>query len=167
MTEQAILRDKISKILHSHEKVRSRLISILQEVQEKLGYLPDEGIQKIAEYLEISEATVFGAATFYNQFRFNPPGRHPIKICMGTACHMKGGGIILESFERNLLIKVGETTPDREFSLERVACVGCCALAPVAVVEDIIEGKISPTRVDGILLAFKREREEEKRKDSN
>ena len=114
--------------------------------------------------LRIREIEVFGVATFYNQFRLSPPGKHPIKVCLGTACHMKGGRIILEAWQRRLSIKVGEVTPDREFSLERVACVGCCAMAPVTVVEENVEGKVSPTRVDGILLSFELEREKDKDK---
>ncbi len=111
-------------------------------------------MQQIAGALQIPEVEVFGAGTFYNQFRLSPPGKHQIKVCMGTACHMMGGHIILESFERRLSLQEGETTPDREYSLERVACVGCCALAPVVVVDEKVEAKVSPIRVDGILLTF-------------
>jgi NADH-quinone oxidoreductase subunit E len=111
--------------------------------------------------MRITEIGVLGVATFYNQFRFNPPGKHPIKVCLGTACHMKGGQIILEAWQRRLGINVGETTLDREFSLDRVACVGCCAMAPVTVVEENIQGKVSPTRVDGILLSFDIEKKQQ------
>ena len=96
--------------------------------------------------------------TFYNQFRLNPPGKHSIRVCLGTACHMKGGYISLDAWKRRLEIDSGETTPDREFDLDTVACVGCCTLAPVTVVDEKPEANVVPTRVDGILLAFSNQR---------
>ena len=145
------------------EKKRAQLIPILQMVQEKLKYLPPEAIKLVADYLEIPNSQVFGVATFYNQFRFNPPGKHPVKVCLGTACHVRGGDIILENFERKLEIKEGETTPDREFSVERVACVGCCALAPVALIGDDVHGKMAPSKVEGLILGFQIQKEKEAR----
>ena len=138
---------------------RSKLIPILQLIQEKLAYLPGEAIHVVADHLDISSSEVYGVATFYNQFRFNPPGKNPVKVCLGTACHVKGGGIILENFERKLEIKAGETTPDREFSVDRVACVGCCALAPVAVVGETVQGHMQPSKVEGLVLRARIERE--------
>ncbi len=152
--ELELIRAEVETILGKHEFNRENLIPILQEVQGKLGYLPKEAMQQIAKAVEIPAVDVYAAGTFYNQFRLHPPGKHQFKVCMGTACHMTGGHIIMESFERRLNIKEGETTPDREFSLERVACVGCCALAPVVVVDEKVEAKVRPTRVDGILLGF-------------
>ncbi len=149
---------EVEQVIKDQGTERERLIPILQGVQEKLGYLPKEAMKKVAEAVEVSEVEIYEIATFYNQFRLNPPGKHQIKVCMGTACHMTGGNIIMESFERRLDIKEGETTPDREFSLERVACVGCCALAPVVVVDENVEAKVRPTRVDGILLGFDMEK---------
>jgi NADH-quinone oxidoreductase subunit E len=111
-------------------------------------------MEKIALELGVPAVDVYGLATFYNQFRLNPPGENQIKVCMGTACYMAGGQIALESFERRLEIKENETTPDRKYSLERVACVGCCSMAPVVVVNDQVEGSVTPTRVDGIILAL-------------
>ena len=111
---------------------RGQLIPLLQAAQRALGYLPDAALRLVAAHLAITPSEVYGVASFYNQFRFHPPGRHPVKVCMGTACHVRGGEIILENFERKLEIREGQTTDDREFSIERVACVGCCALAPVA-----------------------------------
>ena len=143
---------------------RGNLIPILQRVQERLGYLPREAMQEIAGFLGMAEIDVYGVVTFYNQFRLNPPGKHAIRVCLGTACHMKGGYITLDAWKRRLEIKPGETTPDREFDLDTVACVGCCTMAPVTVVDDKPEGKVEPTKVDGILLAFELEREEEKKK---
>ena len=152
------------EILEAHPRGRGKLIPILQDVQAKLGYLAREAMLEIATFLDVPESEVYSVATFYNQFRFVPPGKHQFKVCLGTACHIKGGSIVLESWQRELGIKEGETTADREFSLERVACVGCCAMAPVTVVDDTVEGKISPTRVKGILLSFEIEKEKDKRR---
>jgi len=154
-------KDELNRILASHRREKSKLIPILQDVQSKLGYLPKKALLVIAEYLRMSDSTVYGVATFYNQFRLNPPGKHPVKVCLGTACHMKGGTFSQEAWERQLAIKIGETTTDREFSLERVACVGCCAMAPVTVFEDTVHGKVTPTRIEGILAPFKFKRKEQ------
>lgn len=152
------IQNVVSKALQKYSSKREKLLPILQDVQEGLGFVPREAMQQIAASVQVPEVEVYGVSTFYNQFRLNPPGKHQIKVCMGTACHMTGGHIIMDSFERRLEIKEGETTPDREFSLERVACVGCCALAPVVVVDEKIEPKVRPTRVDGILLGFEMEK---------
>ncbi len=152
--ELEIIQAEVAKALAKYDADREKLLPILQEVQGKLGYLPKEAMLQIAEAVQIPEVDVYAVGTFYNQFRMNPPGKHQIKVCMGTACHMTGGQIIMDSFERRLEINEGETTADREFSLERVACVGCCALAPVVVVDEKVESKVRPTRVDGILQEF-------------
>lgn len=152
--EREVILKHVEEILKSVEANRESLIPILQEVQGRLGYLPTLAMEKIAKAIGIPAVDVFGLAAFYNQFRLNPPGEHQIKVCMGTACYMAGGYIVLDSFERRLSIKEGETTPDRKFSLERVACVGCCTMAPVVIVDDTVEGHVTPTRVDGIMLSF-------------
>lgn len=128
------------------------LIGVLLAMQDEFGYLPKSGMKQVAERLSLSPANVFAVATFYNQFRFIPPGKYPIKVCMGTACHIKQGRLVLDHFERKLGISEGEVTGDREYSLDRVACVGCCTLAPVALVGDQVIGDMSPTKVDGLLL---------------
>jgi NADH-quinone oxidoreductase subunit E len=153
------VRQETKQVLNGFSRKRWNLIPILQKVQGKLGYLPREAMTEIAEYLNIPDIDVYGVVTFYNQFRLNPPGRHSIRVCLGTACHMKGGYITLDAWKRRLDINPGETTADREFDLDTVACVGCCTMAPVTVVDDKPEGKVEPTRVDGILLAFEQERE--------
>jgi NADH-quinone oxidoreductase subunit E len=145
---------KTRQILNVFKRERASLIPILQKVQGKLGYLPREAMQEIAKHLDIAAIDVYGVVTFYNQFRLNPPGKHSIRVCLGTACHMKGGYITLDAWQRRLNIKPRQTTPDREFDLDTVACVGCCAMAPVTVIDNKPEGKVEPTRVDGILLAF-------------
>ena len=134
---------------------------------QKYKYISPEAIDLIAGHIGITGCEVYGVATFYNQFRFNPPGRHQIKVCLGTACHVKGGDIILENFERKLEIKEGETTPDREFSIERVACVGCCAIAPVTIVGEIVHGHMAPSKVEGLVLRVQIEKEKTAREEKN
>jgi len=160
--EKQIIED-IAAMLPGFEKRRGNLIPILQSIQQKHSYLSGTAMELVAKHLNISSSEVYGVATFYNQFRFHPPGKHQIKVCLGTACHVAGGDIILENFERKLGIKDGETTPDREYSVERVACVGCCALAPVAVVDDTVQGHMQPSKVEGIFVQFQVEREREER----
>ncbi len=153
-------------ILESTDLRNTSLVTLLQKVQRHFGYLPREAMIEVARAKEISPAAVFGVASFYNQFRMIPPGKHPVKMCMGTACHIKGGNAILNVWETKLGISEGEVTEDRLYSLDRVACVGCCAMAPVAVVGEEVYGNMTPTTVDGIMLAVelaeKREREQEK-----
>lgn len=167
LKDEAMLED-IAEMLSRSEKHRENLIPILQQIQHRHSYLSPDALEMVAQHLGISISEVYGVATFYNQFRFHPPGKHQIKVCLGTACHVVGSDIILENFERKLGIKDGETTPDREFSIERVACVGCCALAPVAIVDDVVQACMAPSKVEGILLGFniERERDERERQES-
>jgi NADH-quinone oxidoreductase subunit E len=160
--EDAIL-DNIRSRLKGFGKERGNLIPILQMIQEKHAYLPENAITMVARHLEIPPGEVYGVATFYNQFRFHPPGKNPIKVCLGTACHVRAGDIILENFERKLEISEGETTPDKEFSIEKVACVGCCALAPVAVIGETVHGHMAPSKVEGLILRIHIEKEIEER----
>ena len=160
--ELEIINDMPSR-LACFSKERGMLIPVLQMIQDTLGYLPPEAIAIVADYLDLTESDVYGVATFYNQFRFNPPGKNPIKVCLGTACHVKGGDIILENFERKLEIEEGETTPDREFSIERVACVGCCAIAHVALVGETVHGNMAPSKVEGLILRIQVKKEKEER----
>ena len=145
--------EKSREILKRHDSSKGSLIPVLQEVQSVLGYVPPDAMEEVAVHFNIPSVDVYGVVTFYNQFRLTPPGKNQVKICMGTACHMRGAGIIMESWERVLKIKTGETTPDREFSLERVACVGCCTMAPVALMGETVHGKMTPTKVDGMYFS--------------
>jgi NADH-quinone oxidoreductase subunit E len=154
LEEQSQIEQEVRRRLRRFSHKRDNLIPILQEVQNKLGYLPRQALLEIAEFLGIPEMDVYSVVTFYNQFRLNPPGKHSIRVCLGTACHMKGGYIALDAWKRRLSIGSGETTEDREFDLDTVACVGCCAMAPVTVVDGKPEAKADPTRVDGLLLSF-------------
>ncbi len=164
--EESTVKQDAQQVLKRFGKKRGNLIPILQKVQDKLGYLPREAMSEVARFLGLAEMEVYSVVTFYNQFRLNPPGKHSIRVCLGTACHMKGGYITLDAWKRRLKIDVRETTPDREFDLDTVACVGCCVMAPVTVVDDKPQGYVEPTKVDGILLAFEREREKKMNKES-
>jgi NADH-quinone oxidoreductase subunit E len=152
-SDASALKDIAAQIA-PYARERGNLIPILQMIQERHAYLAPEAIGLVAKHLDMPTCEVYGVATFYNQFRFHPPGKHQIKVCLGTACHVKGGDIILENFERKLGIEDGQTTPDREFSIDRVACVGCCALAPVAIVDETVYGHVAPSKVEGLILGF-------------
>lgn len=122
---------------------RKSLVPILQKVQEMEGFLSSESIRVISRKLKISENDIYGVATFYEQFRFKPPGKFNVKICMGTACHVGGGQNFMEVMKTDKNIEHGETTHDGKFSLERVACLGCCALAPVVVINNEVQGRMN------------------------
>ncbi len=145
----------IESVLSSHERSRSELIPILQEVQDVDGYLSEEAIDRIAEFLGLSANDVYGVATFYAQFRYQPVGKHMVKVCQGTACHVRGGKQILDTVQKKLGIKTGETTEDGEYTLERVACFGSCALAPVVVIDDVVYGRMSPKKTEELLKESK------------
>ena len=150
-TEPEVLED-IRQDLAAFARERGQLLPILQAIQQRHQYLPPETMPLVGAHLSLPAGEVYGVASFYNQFRFHPPGRNQIKVCLGTACHVKAADIILENFERKLEIREGQTTPDREFSIERVACVGCCALAPVALIGETVHGNMAPSKVEGLLL---------------
>jgi NADH-quinone oxidoreductase subunit E len=123
--------------------MKKNLIPLLQKAQEEEGFLSPEAIRRISRALKVSENEIYGVATFYTQFRFKPPGKYNLKVCLGTACHVGGGQNFMEVMETDKHIGHGETTPDGTFSLERVACLGCCALAPVVVVNDEVHGRMN------------------------
>ncbi len=127
------------------------LIPVLQRAQEAYGYLSEESVHRIARWLKITENEIYGVATFYAQFRFTRPGDHTIKVCLGTACHVKGGEQILEVLKRRLEIQPGETTPDGKYQLERVACLGCCALAPVVTLDRRTHAQTSVLKIQELL----------------
>jgi len=161
--EEDEIVEKTRKMLELLKNQEETLIPILQQIQEGFGYLPPAAMPEVADFLNIPVIDVYSVATFYNQFRLTPPGKHSIRVCMGTACHVKGGHITLEAWQRRLKIGPGETTVDREFDLDTVACVGCCAMAPVSVVDKKVEAKADPTRVDGILLSYRLQKEKEEK----
>ena len=140
---QSNFKKQIDGILSDFSQDRSNLIPILQRAQQKLGYLPEEAMQTIADFLHLSSSTVYSVSTFYTHFKLTPSGRKVVRVCQGTACHVRGGANILDDIERRLGIKPGETTADREYSLETVACVGACALAPVMIINDRVYGRMT------------------------
>jgi NADH-quinone oxidoreductase subunit E len=130
---------------------RQELIPMLQATQNYFGYLPAEAMKSIAGFVAMPESQVYGVATFYAQFYFARRGKHQVKVCIGTACHVKGATRVLEAFERRLGIACGGTSEDFEYSLEKVACVGSCALAPVVVVAEEVFGQVDPGKVVQII----------------
>jgi NADH-quinone oxidoreductase subunit E len=141
----------LAEILASYPPRRDNLIPVLQELQERQGYVSEAGVRALAVATGISENEIYGVATFYTQFRFQPPAVHTIHVCEGTACHVRGGQQIMHDFEERLNIRAGEMTADRQFGLERVACVGCCALAPVVLVDGKVRAGMKPKNVRGLL----------------
>jgi len=148
----------IDAILGDAHGQRGVLISVLQKVQEKIGYLPEDAMQRISDRLALSRSQVYGVASFYKHFHFKPRGKKIVKVCMGTACHVRGGKAVLNELESKLGIKEGETTADRAVTLETVGCVGCCALAPVLTVNDQdLYGELTPKMVDDIIESVRSE----------
>ncbi len=143
--------DQWADIMRGLKGTRSDLVPALQRAQAVIGYVSPEAVRRIARRLKLSESEVYGVATFYAQFRFTPPGRHRLRVCLGTACHVKGGVQMLETVERRLEVKAGETTADGEYDVERVACLGCCALAPVVTLDQTIYAQMSVLKLQGIL----------------
>lgn len=149
------MKDTIDAILKKHiPKEKENLIPVLQSVQKKEGYISPESVKRISNYFRISRSSIYGIATFYSQFRFNPPGRHSIKICLGTACHVQGGDFILKALQAEIGISPGETTDDMRFDLDRVACLGCCALAPVVMVDNKIHSRMSVIKLKELLNKY-------------
>ncbi|MBP7756741.1 MAG: NADH-quinone oxidoreductase subunit NuoE [Acidobacteria bacterium] len=134
---------------------REALIPILQEVQEACGYLPQEAIVRVSRHLDLPTSKVYGVATFYNQFRFQPPGRNQILVCRGTACHVKGSAAVLEAICDELQIRPGQTTRDGMFSVDVVACIGACGLAPVISINGAFFAGVTPEGVPAILESFR------------
>jgi len=145
---------ELAEIFAEFKGERGALIPILQKVQEKFGYLPKEAISEIAKFSRMSESEVFGVASFYAQFYFTRRGQHTVKVCLGTACHVRGGEQILDEVKRELGIEPGGTTADYKFSLERVACFGSCALGPVLVVDKNVFGRMTVTKAKDILAGM-------------
>jgi NADH-quinone oxidoreductase subunit E len=137
----------LDSIFSSYKGSREELIPLLQEVQQKFGYLPDNAMLAIARFARAPESAVYAVATFYAQFRFTPIGRNRVMVCRGTACHVRGAPRILEAIEEQLGVKEGETTPDMEYSLETVACIGACGLSPCIMVNKKVEAKLTPKKV--------------------
>jgi NADH-quinone oxidoreductase subunit E len=145
---------QIDGIIKQYRGRESAILAILQEIQAKEKYLPKEALEYVSQKMHIPLAQVFRIATFYNALSLKPRGRHKVDVCLGTACHVRGGNKILEKMERDLGISVGETTKDKRFTLESVYCVGCCSLGPVAVVDGNVFGRLSQEKVPTLLKEF-------------
>ena len=146
---------KIDGVIEQYGARESALLAILQDIQAEEKYLPKEALEHVSQKMNIPLVQVFRIATFYNALSLKPRGRHKIDVCLGTACHVRGGNKILEKMERDLGITVGETTKDKRFTLESVHCVGCCSLGPVAVVDGDVFGRLSQDKVPALLKEFK------------
>jgi NADH-quinone oxidoreductase E subunit len=147
----------IMNILGKYEGAgRNQLIPLLQDVQEQCGYVSREAVELISQTLSLPSSKVYGVATFYNQFRFKPLGRYLIQVCRGTACHVKGSAKLLEALQAALNIEPGDTTADGLFTLEVVACIGACGLAPVITVGGEFHAKVTPEKVGDILNLYRK-----------
>lgn len=155
MTTESSQKEVIAAQLTRFGREKRFLLPILQMIQDAFGYLSSQAIIMTADHVDLPACEVFGVASFYNQFRFTPPGKYPIRVCLGTACHVRGGEAIQETFERALDIEEGQTTSDRLFSIERVACVGCCALAPVVTVDDHVHGNMAFNKVPLLIERYR------------
>ncbi len=145
----------VDRIIQQYGARESAILAILQDIQAEEKYLPKETLEYVSQKMQIPLGQVFRIATFYNALSLKPRGRHKIDVCLGTACHVRGGNKILNKLERDLGIAVGETTKDKRFTLESVHCVGCCSLGPVAVVDGDVYGRLSQDKVPGLLKDFK------------
>lgn len=154
MSVQELDLSKVDEIISQTSNKKGALIPVLQKVQKVYGYVPEESIEQIADGLHVYPADVYGVLTFYSQFKLKPRGEYIVRVCCGTACHVKGSDRIAEDLITKLKVEVGETTEDRKFTLEKVACVGACALAPVVIVNEDVHAKMSTDEarrmIDGI-----------------
>ncbi|UCF85569.1 MAG: NADH-quinone oxidoreductase subunit NuoE [Desulfobacteraceae bacterium] len=154
------IEESLTEIRKKFEFSSDELIPMLQYVQSKVGYLPEMALLEIASLTKLPSAMVFGVATFYEQFRLKPVGKHIIRVCRGTACHVRGSGRILNDIQKRFKLTSGDTSDDRLFTLETVACFGSCALAPVVVMDDSVNGRMNPSKTRGILEEIQKEADE-------
>ncbi len=142
---------KVDEILKKHPADKTSLIMVMQDINKELRYLPEEALKRVSDRLKVPLSKVYSVATFYKVFSLEPKGKKLVKVCMGTACHIKGAPVLLEKIENELKIKSGQTTKDLEFTVETVNCVGACALAPLVAVNEKYHGNLKPNRVSAIL----------------
>jgi NADH-quinone oxidoreductase subunit E len=149
----------VNAFIKKRKSQKKALIAILQDIQAEYKYLPQDALRAVSQNLSIPLIDVVGVATFYRAFSLKPRGEHIVTVCLGTACHVRGGPKILEEFERRLAVKPGDTTPDGKFTLESVACLGCCAIGPVVVVDGDYHAQTSIRKVESIIKQYTRKRE--------
>jgi NADH-quinone oxidoreductase E subunit len=153
--------DKLAAVIAKHENEKWALIPLLQEVQEAFGYVPPESIEPIAQALKMFPSQVQGVITFYAGFSLKPKGKYVLRVCRGTACHVKGSRNILRLMQNELGLEKGETSADYQFTLETVACLGACFVAPAMMVNRTYYGKLAPTRISSLLAQYGKDKEEE------
>jgi NADH-quinone oxidoreductase subunit E len=146
---------EVDTIIKQYKGKESAILAILQDIQSKKKYLPKEILEQVSQKMQIPVTHIFRLATFYNALSIKPRGRHKIDVCLGTACHVRGGNKIIDKLKRDLGIPVGETTKDKRFTLESVRCVGCCSLGPVAVVDGEVYGRLTQDKIPALLKDFK------------
>ena len=146
--------EKIKEVIASHKDTKGALIPVMHEVQDTYGYLPEEVLQLVSEELGVPMSEIYGVATFYSIFSLKPKGEHLIRVCLGTACYVKGSQLLIDKLSELLNISVGETTEDGKFTLEATRCLGACGLAPVMTIGDKVYGRLSPEDIPGILKEY-------------
>ena len=152
----------VTKILKAYPKEKRHSLAILQDMQHRFGYIPKEGLEAVSVYLSIKLSALYSMATFFRALSLKPKGKHIIKICDGTACHIRGAPVLLDALERTLKIKAGETTKDGLFSVETVNCLGACAIGPVMVVDGQFHPKVKPEEVEKILSSYRKGKQHDK-----
>ena len=148
------MKDKVAEIVKKYNKDTSQLVSILQDIQSEYNYLPREALDKLSRKLDIPQSQVYSMATFFRAFSLEERGKHIINVCLGTACHVRGGELIVETLERQLEVKRGGTTADRKFTLESVNCMGCCATGPVVKIDEEYFGHMTNDKVEPMLKKY-------------
>jgi NADH-quinone oxidoreductase subunit E len=149
------MRMTIEEILKESGTGQKELIHILHRLQTEFGYIPPDSSPAMAEHLRLSQSEIFGVLTFYKAFALEPKGKYAVTVCLGTACHVRGGSKIVEKMERKLGIQAGQTTADKKFTLETVNCLGCCAIGPVVVVNGTYFARVSPKKAESLLEKYK------------
>ena len=151
----AISINDVTNILKAYPKEKRHSLAILQDMQRRFGYIPREGLEAVSVYLGIKLSSLYAMATFFRALSLKPKGKHVIKVCDGTACHIRGAPVLLDALERALGVKTGETTKDGQFTVETVNCLGACAIAPVMVVDGEYHPKVKPDQIEAILKTYR------------
>jgi NADH-quinone oxidoreductase subunit E len=148
------MKDKVAEIVKKYNKDKSQLVSILQDIQTEYNYLPREALDKLSKKIDVPQSQVYSMATFFRAFSLKERGKHIVNVCLGTACHVRGGELIMESLERQLEVKRGGTTVNRKFTLESVNCMGCCATGPVVKIDEEYFGHMTNDKVEPMLKKY-------------
>ena len=149
------MKDRLSEILKKYGKDKSQLVSMLQDIQSEYNYLPRQALEKLSKKMDIPQSQIYSMATFFRAFSLNKRGKHIVNVCLGTACHVRGAELILESLERQLGISRGQTTQDLNFTLESVNCMGCCATGPVVKIGEEYFGHMTNDKVEPMLKKYR------------